>query len=48
LTRTFYEASAAEEEDWRRCCDRGDNGEDSAVDVRWLLSPSRTRLAGLL
>jgi hypothetical protein len=34
LTRTFYKASAAEEEDRRRHRDRGDNAEDGAVDVR--------------
>jgi hypothetical protein len=46
--RNFYEESAAEEEDrrWRR--GRGDNAEDGAVDVRWPLSPSRTRPASLL
>jgi hypothetical protein len=33
LTRTFYEASAAEEEDRRRCRGRGDSAEDGAVDV---------------
>jgi hypothetical protein len=33
LTRTFYEASAAEEEDWRWLRGRGDNAEDGAVDV---------------
>jgi hypothetical protein len=48
LTRTFYEASAAEEEDQRRCRGRGDNTEDGAVDVRWPLSPSRTWPADLL
>jgi hypothetical protein len=46
--RNFYEESAAEEEDrrWRR--GRGNNAEDGAVDVRWPLSPSRTRPASLL
>jgi hypothetical protein len=34
LTSTFYEASAAEEEDRRRCRGRGDNTEDGAVDFR--------------
>jgi hypothetical protein len=34
LTRTFYEASAAEEEDRRRRRGRGDSAEDGAVDVR--------------
>jgi hypothetical protein len=34
LTGTFYEAIAAEEEDWRRRRGRGDNVEDGAVDVR--------------
>jgi hypothetical protein len=34
LTRTFYEASAAEEEDRRRHRGRGDSAEDGAVDVR--------------
>jgi hypothetical protein len=34
LTRTFYEVSATEEEDRRRCCSRGDSTEDGAVDVR--------------
>jgi hypothetical protein len=33
LTRTFYEASEAEEEDWRWCRGRGDSVEDGAVDV---------------
>jgi hypothetical protein len=33
LTRTFYKASAAKEEDRRRCSDRGDSIEDGAVDV---------------
>jgi hypothetical protein len=31
---TFYEVSAAEEEDWRRCRGRGNSAEDGAVDVR--------------
>jgi hypothetical protein len=30
LTRTFYKASAAEEEDRRRCRGRGDSAEDGA------------------
>jgi hypothetical protein len=35
-----------EEEDqgWR--CGRGDSAEDSTIDVRWPLSPARTRSAG--
>jgi hypothetical protein len=35
LTRTFYEASVAEEEDRRRRHDRGDSAEDDTVDVRY-------------
>jgi hypothetical protein len=48
LKRTFYEESAAKEEDrrWRR--GRGDNAKDSAVDICWPLSPSCTQSAGLL
>jgi hypothetical protein len=46
--RTFYEASATEEEDQRWHRGSGDNTEDGVVDVRWPLSPSRTRSAGLL
>jgi hypothetical protein len=34
LTRTFYEASAVEEEDWRRRRGHGDSTEDGAVDIR--------------
>jgi hypothetical protein len=34
LTRTFYEASAAEEEDQRRRRSRGYSVEDGAVDIR--------------
>jgi hypothetical protein len=34
LTRTFYEASAAEEEDQRWHRDRGNSAEDGTVDVR--------------
>jgi hypothetical protein len=34
LTRTFYEVSAAEEEDRRRHRSRGDSAEDGMVDVR--------------
>jgi hypothetical protein len=48
LTRTFYEASAAEEEDQRRRRGRSNSAEDGVVDIRWPLSPSRTRPAGLL
>jgi hypothetical protein len=48
LTSTFYEASAVEEEDWRRRRGRGNSAKDGAVDVRWPLSPSRMRPAGLL
>jgi hypothetical protein len=34
LTRTFYEGSAAEEEDQRRHRGCGDSAEDDAVDIR--------------
>jgi hypothetical protein len=46
LMRTFYEASAAEEEDRRRRCGRGDNMEDGAVDVRSGPVRRRARAAG--
>jgi hypothetical protein len=48
LTRTFYEVSAAKEEDQRRHRGRGDSAEDDVVDVYWPLSPSLTRPADLL
>jgi hypothetical protein len=48
LTRTFYEAGAAEEEDRRRRCGCGDSAGDGAIDVRWPLSLSRMRPASLL
>jgi hypothetical protein len=48
LTRTFYKASAIEEEDRRWRHRRGDSAEDGAIDVHWPLSPSRTRPASLL
>jgi hypothetical protein len=40
--------SAIEEEDRRQRRGCGDSAEDGAIDVRWPLSPSRTRPAGLL
>jgi hypothetical protein len=46
LTRTFYEARAAEEEDRRRRHDRGDNAKDGAVDAR--SGPFRRRARGWL
>jgi hypothetical protein len=33
LTKTFYETSAAEEEDRRRCHGRDDSTKDGAVDA---------------
>jgi hypothetical protein len=46
LTRTFYEASAAEEEDRRRRRGRGDSAEDGAVDVHSGPFRRRARAAG--
>jgi hypothetical protein len=48
LTRTFYEASAAEEEAQRRRRGRGDSAEDGAIDVRFGPSVAHARPAGLL
>jgi hypothetical protein len=46
LTRTFYKASAFEEEDRRRHHGRGDSAEDGAVDVRSGPFRRRARAAG--
>jgi hypothetical protein len=46
LTRTFYEASTAEEKDWRRRHDRGNSAEDGAVDVDFGPFRRRARTAG--
>jgi hypothetical protein len=48
LTRTFYEASAAEEEDRRRRRGRGDSKEDSTVNVRSGPFRRHARAAGRL
>jgi hypothetical protein len=45
LTRTFYEASAAEEEDQRRRRGRGDSAEDGVIDIRSGPFRRRTRAA---
>jgi hypothetical protein len=46
LKRTFYEASAAEEEAQRRHRGRGDSAEDGAIDVRFGPFRRRARTTG--